>query len=272
VKERGDEGRLVVFLDDLDRCLPDSAVWLLEATKLLLADSEGDAPAVFVFGLDRQIVGEAIRTRYPMSTLYTGENYLEKIFDLSLESPPVKPDVNKLRTFIQEIGGTDTFNAANSALNGTDDSILGVLSDPVFANPRIIKRVINRLYLLTKGRSLPEVTLPHQRAIAWIAGAERFRTFRHFFAEASDDEIVALDSAVGAITKPSDETNKSDALPVRIRVFIDTPGFIRFYRNLLSIEQRSADGVALLEQRKTSEGDQIQTLRDLDNFMRSVGL
>jgi hypothetical protein len=53
-------GRLAVFVDDLDRCLPDQAVEVLEAVKLFL-----DVPGcVFVLGVDREVIEQGIRVRY----------------------------------------------------------------------------------------------------------------------------------------------------------------------------------------------------------------
>lgn len=52
--------RIVVFVDDLDRCLPESALEVLESMKLFF-DLEG---FVFVVGLDRRVVELAIEAKY----------------------------------------------------------------------------------------------------------------------------------------------------------------------------------------------------------------
>ena len=53
-------GYLVIFVDDLDRCLPDKAVEVLEAIKLFL-----DVPGcIFILGIDRDVVERGIRLRY----------------------------------------------------------------------------------------------------------------------------------------------------------------------------------------------------------------
>ena len=50
------EARLIVFVDDLDRCLPEKAVEVLEAIKLFL-EVKG---VVFVLGMDQEIVRRGI--------------------------------------------------------------------------------------------------------------------------------------------------------------------------------------------------------------------
>jgi hypothetical protein len=76
--------RLVVLIDDLDRCMPETAIEVLEAVKLFL-----DVPGcVFVVAVDRKVIVEGIRVRYRDFALATGtgarlpirgEDFLEKI-------------------------------------------------------------------------------------------------------------------------------------------------------------------------------------------------
>jgi hypothetical protein len=54
------KGALVVFVDDLDRCLPEKTVQVLEAIKLFL-DKHG---CVFVLGADIAVVREAVMKHY----------------------------------------------------------------------------------------------------------------------------------------------------------------------------------------------------------------
>jgi predicted KAP-like P-loop ATPase len=55
----GEQGRLIVFVDDLDRCLPEKAVEVLEAIKLFL-----EVPGtVFVLGMDQEVIEKG--TPYP---------------------------------------------------------------------------------------------------------------------------------------------------------------------------------------------------------------
>ena len=71
------EGVLVIFIDDLDRCLPEKAVQVLEAVKLFL-DKTG---CIFVLGADAEVVRAAVESYYQNAKV-TGQNaadYLEKI-------------------------------------------------------------------------------------------------------------------------------------------------------------------------------------------------
>ncbi len=93
-----------MFIDDLDRCLPESALQVLESMKLFF-----DIPGfVFVVGLDREIVqrvvsskfrvddGGSRRDRATASSL--GDDYIKKIFQVPYDLAPVA--VEQLNEFL----------------------------------------------------------------------------------------------------------------------------------------------------------------------------
>ncbi|MFZ5909465.1 MAG: SUMF1/EgtB/PvdO family nonheme iron enzyme [Chloroflexota bacterium] len=91
-------GALVVFIDDLDRCLPDKTVQVLEAVKLFV-DKQG---CIFVIGADTRIVQDAVKKYYADKSL-TGENadeYLEKVIQLRFSLPPIQQE--KMDGFVKQ--------------------------------------------------------------------------------------------------------------------------------------------------------------------------
>lgn len=191
--------RVVFFLDDLDRCLPDRVVELIEQVKLLLCGSD-DCKAVFVFALDRRIVGEAIRHRFPGASQYSGENYLEKIFDFSMETPPLPASRVDVRAFVQHCAGSADALEALCAPFGNAEPLLDALSIAPLANPRVIKRTLNRLRLLLDvmpeehERQLRGIgdSGRYTRCLLWLAGVERYRAVRYYLRNSSADEAKAL--------------------------------------------------------------------------------
>jgi Cdc6-like AAA superfamily ATPase len=55
----GKDGRLIVFVDDLDRCLPEKALEVLEAIKLFLEVSG----VIFILGMDQDVIRQGIEAR-----------------------------------------------------------------------------------------------------------------------------------------------------------------------------------------------------------------
>lgn len=78
------DAKLVVFLDDIDRCLPSKAINVLESVKLFL----DYGPIVFIVGADRRIIESAIQGIYGANIEYHGRHYLEKIIQIQFPVPP----------------------------------------------------------------------------------------------------------------------------------------------------------------------------------------
>ncbi|HNZ02356.1 MAG TPA: SUMF1/EgtB/PvdO family nonheme iron enzyme [Anaerolineaceae bacterium] len=138
----GKEGRLIVFVDDLDRCLPEKAVQILEAIKLFM-----DVPGVvFVLGMDRLIVRRGIETYYGamlakqdrMDVIpIDGDSYLQKMIQIPFYLPPLSTD-----------GRLKYINSLLEKDDSLDDLTRQVISIGVFPTPRQIKRVLNIFFLL----------------------------------------------------------------------------------------------------------------------------
>lgn len=78
--------RLVVIIDDLDRCLPPHVIDTLEAIRLFLA-VKGTA---FVISADEMLVQHAVKDRFPgMEALraQVGQDYLEKMIQIPVRLP-----------------------------------------------------------------------------------------------------------------------------------------------------------------------------------------
>jgi formylglycine-generating enzyme required for sulfatase activity len=128
-----DHGRLAVFVDDLDRCLPDRAVEVLEAVKLFL-----DVPGcAFVLGIARQVIEEGIRVRYrDYETTLDGAQYLEKIVQIPFSLPPIAPEA--VQDYVRLV----------TSAGLPDKRCETVFSVGLEANPRRIKRTLNIFLLL----------------------------------------------------------------------------------------------------------------------------
>ena len=135
-------GRLVVFVDDLDRCLPEKAIQVLEAIKLFL-----DVPdCVFVLGLDQDVIARAIEMKYreagshregdegPRFTI-EGLHYLEKIIQLPFQIPPVER--TEMSSFVKSL--TENWPAPECP---------EIFAVGLGSNPRQIKRTVNVFLML----------------------------------------------------------------------------------------------------------------------------
>lgn len=179
----GEAPQLVVLIDDLDRCSPEGALELLDGIRMLLLAAE-DTGCRFVLALDRTVLRQTVATRFEGISAFDGNRYLEKLFPLSFEVPvPGSHDVGALlRSFLDRLGG----DGANALDNDQVDSLSEALSEPLFANPRLMKRCINRFRLVvhfeadgSAATSEPSTVARNARALAkWIAATERWPDLR----------------------------------------------------------------------------------------------
>jgi len=72
---------VVVIIDDLDRCEPENVVKILESIKNFLSTPG----CIFVLAADREAVTSGIRGKYGESVHISGDEYLDKIVNLSFE-------------------------------------------------------------------------------------------------------------------------------------------------------------------------------------------
>jgi formylglycine-generating enzyme required for sulfatase activity len=129
------QGVLVIFIDDLDRCLPEKTVQVLEAIKLMM----GKRGTVFVLGASRRIVQAAVEAHYKLGKMesITPQDYLDKIIQLRFDLPPIRrEDMGAFIEGLQEKG-----------LEPTLLESLSIITEGVRTNPRRVKTFINYLDL-----------------------------------------------------------------------------------------------------------------------------
>ena len=194
--KEGKVSRIVVFVDDLDRCLPQGALQVLESMKLFF-DLEG---FVFLVGLDRRAVEASIDSRYvpawqqppaanaaaraaagsgaATSVAAAGESsgeaaaggyrvrgseYIKKIFQIPFSLPPVA--ITQITQFLDSMIGASNVSPAQA-----DDLRLVVRPHLTYlvtehgVNPRELKRFVNAytLQMMIKPHLLPDAVLAFQ--------------------------------------------------------------------------------------------------------------
>jgi hypothetical protein len=147
--------RIVVFIDDLDRCLPGSALQVLESMKLFF-DLDG---FVFVVGLDRTVVEQVVDSKYHSEqsgdgnerreTRLLGEDYIKKIFQVPYTLAPV--GVGQLRRFLDAVyDEADLPTAQRDEFQRVVEPHLSFLVRDGSVNPREVKRYLNAYTITTK--------------------------------------------------------------------------------------------------------------------------
>lgn len=150
-KSEGNEDyRIIIFIDDLDRCSPKKALEVLESIKLFLS-MEG---FIFIVGLSYKTVTQLITQAYT-ETGVKGEDYIKKIIQIPIKIPNwsqqgiVDLIENKIRPNLHE--EYTNFLCENSSM----------ISKVVNYNPRQLKRFINNVIIafetFTSRKNSPEI-------------------------------------------------------------------------------------------------------------------
>lgn len=153
--------RVVVFVDDLDRCLPGNALDLLESIKLFF-----DLPGfIFVVGLDEDVVQRAIRARFAEQDEYApaqegspagamlasqrlSREYVKKIFQVPYSLPAMVPQ--QLDDLLAAMYSEAAIGSAQlSDLRNRVRPYLEYVAVERRVNPREVKRFINAYILQT---------------------------------------------------------------------------------------------------------------------------
>lgn len=137
VLNKSKKEKLIVFIDDLDRCEPENVLDLLSAIKLFFTFGKR---TIFICGLDKKAVDEAVKVKYN-KVVKSGE-YMEKIFDISFEMP--KPNINKMiRYYFKALPEFDPLTESEDIFE-----VINFFITMQFLNPRHLKKVLNQYLLL----------------------------------------------------------------------------------------------------------------------------
>lgn len=136
IREEDADYRVVVFIDDLDRCSSNKALEVLESIKLFL-DMEG---FVFVVGLSHKTVTQLITHAYEQTGV-KGEDYIKKIIQIPIKIPSwTKESMIDLidHSIVPRLNSDYTrFMHQNSAM----------VARVIDYNPRQLKRFINNVII-----------------------------------------------------------------------------------------------------------------------------
>jgi len=167
--------RIVLYIDDLDRCAPDVVVKVLEAIHLLVA-----LPVfVVVVGVDARWLRQSVEQHYAQMRL-SPANYLEKIFQIPFQLSPM--DSHGFGDLVRTLAGTSAPAEVSAPVPAVEpaapapvpasapadlrprqleisDAEMDFLSrlGPLVSSPRATKRLVNLYRLLRARLSGPEL-------------------------------------------------------------------------------------------------------------------
>ncbi len=144
IRRANPEFRLVVYIDDLDRCSPKMALEVLESIKVFL-DMEG---FVYVIGVSHTTVSKLISQAYK-DTGIDGVEYIKKIIQIPIKLPEWSQEDAKI-ILNQKIIPKLSSKYQKIFSEGNAQTLISELEQ----NPRRIKRLVNNLMIAHETFSL----------------------------------------------------------------------------------------------------------------------
>ena len=249
--------KVIVFIDDLDRCSHDTVIGTLEAIKLFLFVKN----TAFIIGADERLIKYAVRRRFPEipgDNTEVGRDYLEKLIQYPVRIPPLSEieitiyinllftklytdigafeivrksvlkkkndnqygftlNLDNINDFIKEVGEELKEALLLSA------QLIPVLTVGLNGNPRQVKRFLNTLLLRhemakSKGEELDK------RILAKLMLIEYFKseTFKSIYEEQAKNNglIPWIGSAEELLKKGLFKEDEIDTLPIEQQAYI----------------------------------------------------
>ena len=127
--------RLIIFIDDLDRCSEGKVLQILESMKIFLS-LDG---IIYILGIDYDRIANLIGKKYKTSE---GEEYLKKFIQIPILLTEWNQDeiVNLIDDFLEN----DIINKGYKQIIGENK---GIIASAIKENPREIKRFLNNLII-----------------------------------------------------------------------------------------------------------------------------
>ncbi|MEV4752636.1 P-loop NTPase fold protein [Streptosporangium sp. NPDC049248] len=217
-----DLDRVVVLVDDLDRCLPEAVVAVFEGIKVFLAVPK----MAFVIAADEDAIVEAVKVRFSSVSdpATMARQYLEKIVQLPLRVPALgEPDTHAYLALLQlqqlradatlqrelvaycderrRAGHADLLEDVSDELLPMDarthlvlaKTLAPVLHSRTEGNPRRLKRFLNAYWMRCAQAELRHLTL-NRAALAKLMVLEHFAPddFRMLIAAAAAGRLPGL--------------------------------------------------------------------------------
>ena len=242
-EKAGDEGRVIIFIDDLDRIEPERAVELLEVLKIFL-DCE---KCIFVLAIDYSVVTRGVKVKYGNDfSEGKGKSFFDKIIQVPFKMPVGSYDISLyVKKCFEDIG--------MEVEEETLPQYINLIKYSIGNNPRSMKRLFNSFLLLSNisDSEILEDSLNRQILFALLCMQSSYELMYNYIIEKRldlDGEFFnELKNEKNDIFKKIEMNEK------------EISQFTRFMENFYSLLDKDGDG-------EINKEDEMEVFRKVLNF------
>ena len=242
-EKAGDEGRVIIFIDDLDRIEPERAVELLEVLKIFL-DCE---KCIFVLAIDYSVVTRGVKVKYGNDfSEGKGKSFFDKIIQVPFKMPVGSYDISLyVKKCFEDIG--------MEVEEETLPQYINLIKYSIGNNPRSMKRLFNSFLLLSNisDSEILEDSLNRQILFALLCMQSSYELIYNYIIEKRLD----LDGEFFSELK----NEKNDIFKKIEMNEKEISQFTRFMENFYNLLDKDGDG-------EINKEDEMEVFRKVLNF------
>ena len=242
-EKAGDEGRVIIFIDDLDRIEPERAVELLEVLKIFL-DCE---KCIFVLAIDYSVVTRGVKVKYGNDfSEGKGKSFFDKIIQVPFKMPVGSYDISLyVKKCFEDIG--------MEVEEETLPQYINLIKYSIGNNPRSMKRLFNSFLLLSNisDSEILEDSLNRQILFALLCMQSSYELMYNYIIEKRLD----LDGEFFSELK----NEKNDIFKKIEMNEKEISQFTRFMENFYNLLDKDGDG-------EINKEDEMEVFRKVLNF------
>ena len=242
-EKAGDDGRVIIFIDDLDRIEPERAVELLEVLKIFL-DCE---KCIFVLAIDYSVVTRGVKIKYGNDfSEGKGKSFFDKIIQVPFKMPVGSYDIS---LYVKKCFEDIEMEVEEETL----PQYINLIKHSIGNNPRSMKRLFNSFLLLSNisDSEILEDSLNRQILFALLCMQSSYELIYNYIIEKRldlDGEFFSeLKNEKNDIFKKI-EMNEKEILQ-----------FTRFMENFYNLLDKDGDG-------EINKEDEMELFRKVLNF------
>ena len=242
-EKAGDEGRVIIFIDDLDRIEPERAVELLEVLKIFL-DCE---KCIFVLAIDYSVVTRGVKVKYGNDFSESkGKSFFDKIIQVPFKMPVGSYDIS---LYVKKCFEDIEMEVEEETL----PQYINLIKHSIGNNPRSMKRLFNSFLLLSNisDSEILEDSLNRQILFALLCMQSSYELIYNYIIEKRLD----LDGEFFSELK----NEKNDIFKKIEMNEKEISQFTRFMENFYNLLDKDGDG-------EINKEDEMEVFRKVLNF------
>lgn len=242
-EKAGDEGRVIIFIDDLDRIEPERAVELLEVLKIFL-DCE---KCIFVLAIDYSVVTRGVKVKYGNDfSEGKGKSFFDKIIQVPFKMPVGSYDIS---LYVKKCFEDIEMEVEEETL----PQYINLIKYSIGNNPRSMKRLFNSFLLLSNisDSEILEDSLNRQILFALLCMQSSYELIYNYIIEKHLD----LDGEFFSELK----NEKNDIFKKIEMNEKEISQFTRFMENFYNLLDKDGDG-------EINKEDEMEVFRKVLNF------